>query len=315
VLDRPVHALGGDRFVLRDRAAARTLAGGRVLDPFVPARGRRLPARLAQLRALETGDLPALLAAAQDGIDLGQRAIAANLPATAAAQSWAAAGLVKIADGDRTLGIAPAAWNAARESVLATLDGWHHAHPDAIGATAAQLRQARPASIGRRSFAAALEALVGAGAIARDGQLLRRPERQAALAGPELAVWQRIAPLIAGRPPPVREIAQTAGLDPAAVERLLNRAARVGLATRVAANRFFPRAAIAALAATAEALAAEAPDGLFDAARFRDRSALGRNLTIEVLEFFDKAGFTRRIGQGRRIVKPAAELFGPPAAA
>jgi selenocysteine-specific elongation factor len=118
--------------------------------------------------------------------------------------------------------------------------------------------------------------------------------------------------LIAGRPPPVREVAQAAGLDPAAVERLLNRAARVGLATRVAPNRFFPRAAIAALAATAEALAAEAPDGLFDAARFRDRSALGRNLTIEVLEYFDKAGFTRRIGQGRRIVKPAAELFGAP---
>jgi selenocysteine-specific elongation factor len=312
VLDRPVHALGGDRFVLRDRGAARTLAGGRVLDPFVPARGRRLPARLAQLRALEADDLAALLAATPDGIDLGQRAIAANLPAAEAERRWAAADLVKIVDGDRVLAVEPGAWTAAREAVLAALDAFHHAHADAIGPTAAQLRQARPAAIGRRSFGAALEALVGAGAIARDGQQLRRPERQAALAGPELAVWQRIAPLIAGRPPPVREVAQAAGLDPAAVERLLNRAARVGLATRVAPNRFFPRPAIALLAAIAEALAAEAPDGMFDAARFRDRSALGRNLTIEVLEFFDKAGFTRRIGQGRRIVKPAAELFGAP---
>jgi selenocysteine-specific elongation factor len=312
VLDRPVHALAGDRFVLRDRAAARTIGGGIVLDPFVPGRGRRLPARLAALHALEADDLAALLAATPDGIDLGQRAIAANLPAAAAERRWAAVGVVKIADGERTLGVAPAAWTAAREAVLAALDGWHRAHPDAIGATAAQLRQARPPAIGRRSFGAALEALVGAGAIARDGQLLRQPERQAALAGPELAAWQRIAPLIAGRPPPVREIAQAAGLEPAAVERLLNRAARVGLATRVAPNRFFPRAAIAALAATAEALAAEAPDGTFDAARFRDRSALGRNLTIEVLEFFDKAGFTRRVGQGRRIIKPAAELFGAP---
>jgi selenocysteine-specific elongation factor len=112
----------------------------------------------------------------------------------------------------------------------------------------------------------------------------------------------------------VREVAQAAGLDPGALERLLNRAARVGLATRVAPNRFFPRAAIASLAATAEALAAEAADGTFDAARFRDRSALGRNLTIEVLEFFDKAGFTRRVGDARRIVKPAAEVFGPPPA-
>jgi selenocysteine-specific elongation factor len=81
----------------------------------------------------------------------------------------------------------------------------------------------------------------------------------------------------------------------------------------VAPNRFFTRAAIASLAVLAEALAAEAQDGLFDPARFRDRSALGRNLTIEVLEFFDKAGFTRRDGQGRRVIKPALEIFGPAA--
>jgi selenocysteine-specific elongation factor len=313
VLDRPAHALAGDRFVLRDHAATRTLAGGRVLDPFVPGRGRRAPARLDQLRALEVGDVEALLAATPDGIDLERRAVAANWPGAEADRRWGAAGLVKIQDGERTLGVRPAAWQAARAAVLVALDDWHRAYPEAIGPTAAQLRQARPAALGRRTFGAALDALVGESAIARDGQQLRRPDRQAALAGPELAAWQRVLPLIAGRPPPVREIAQAAGLEPAAVERLLNRAARVGLATRIAPNRFFPRGAIAALAATAEALAAEAPDGTFDAARFRDRSALGRNLTIEVLEFFDKAGFTRRVGPGRRIVKPAAELFGPPA--
>ena len=312
VLDRPVHALAGDRFVLRDHAATRTLAGGCVLDPFVPGRGRRAPARLDQLRALEADDVEALLEATPDGIDLERRAVAANWSGAEAERRWSAVGLVKIQDGERTLGVRPVAWQAARAAVLAALDDWHRGHPEAIGPTAAQLRQARPAAIGRRTFGAALDALIGESAIARDGQQLRRPDRQAALAGPELATWQRLLPLIAGRPPPVREVAQAAGLEPAAVERLLNRAARVGLATRVAPNRFFPRGAIAALAATAEALAAEAPDGMFDAAHFRDRSALGRNLTIEVLEFFDKTGFTRRVGLGRRIVKPAAELFGPP---
>ncbi|HUA54898.1 MAG TPA: selenocysteine-specific translation elongation factor [Candidatus Sulfotelmatobacter sp.] len=314
-LDRPVHALTGDRFVLRDRAAARTVAGGRVLDPFVPSRGRRLPARLARLRALEADDaasaLAGVLAAEPDGVDLGRFAIAANLPATDAERLRTDAALITFVDRERTFGVAAAAWHAAREAVLGALDGWHRAHPDAVGATAAELRQARPAAIGRRSFAAALDALIGEGAVARDGQQLRRPERRPALAGAELAAWQRIEPLITGRPPPTREVAQAAGLELAALERLLNRAARVGLATRVAPNRFFPRTAIAQLAATAEALAAEAPNGTFDAARFRDRSALGRNLTIEVLEFFDKAGFTRRVGDARRIVKPAADIFGP----
>src|SRR5262249_34749158 len=41
----PVGAFYGDRVVLRDHGARHTLAGGRVVDPFPPRRGRRLPAR------------------------------------------------------------------------------------------------------------------------------------------------------------------------------------------------------------------------------------------------------------------------------
>ena len=51
-LDRPIGALAGDRLVLRDAGASRTIGGGNVIDPFPPARGRRTPARLAQLAAL-----------------------------------------------------------------------------------------------------------------------------------------------------------------------------------------------------------------------------------------------------------------------
>ncbi len=51
-LEHPVGALCGDRAVLRDHAARRTLAGGRVVDPFARRRGRRQPARLAVLGAL-----------------------------------------------------------------------------------------------------------------------------------------------------------------------------------------------------------------------------------------------------------------------
>src|SRR2546428_749680 len=53
VLDRPIGALHGDRFILRDQSAQQTLAGGIVLDPFAPARKVRTPARLAVLAALD----------------------------------------------------------------------------------------------------------------------------------------------------------------------------------------------------------------------------------------------------------------------
>src|SRR5262249_13231244 len=55
LLDRTVGALHGDRFVVRDQSALRTVGGGRVLDPFPPVRGRRAPARLELLRGWKSG--------------------------------------------------------------------------------------------------------------------------------------------------------------------------------------------------------------------------------------------------------------------
>ena len=46
VLERETLAVRGDRFILRDAGAQRTVAGGRVLDVFPPTRHKRSPARL-----------------------------------------------------------------------------------------------------------------------------------------------------------------------------------------------------------------------------------------------------------------------------
>ncbi|MGW8271058.1 MAG: EF-Tu/IF-2/RF-3 family GTPase, partial [Burkholderiales bacterium] len=51
LLERPVGAVHGDAFILRDQSSRRTLAGGRVIDLFPPLRGRARPERLAALAA------------------------------------------------------------------------------------------------------------------------------------------------------------------------------------------------------------------------------------------------------------------------
>ena len=43
-------------------------------------------------------------------------------------------------------------------------------------------------------------------------------------------------------------------------------------------------------------------NGHFSAAGFRDLSGIGRNLTIEVLEYFDRTQVTRRDGDGGRTI-------------
>ncbi|MDP1680489.1 MAG: selenocysteine-specific translation elongation factor, partial [Burkholderiales bacterium] len=54
VTDKPLCAVHGDRFIVRDQSATRTLGGGVVLDIFPPARNRRKAARIAVLHSLET---------------------------------------------------------------------------------------------------------------------------------------------------------------------------------------------------------------------------------------------------------------------
>ncbi|HEY0274457.1 MAG TPA: selenocysteine-specific translation elongation factor, partial [Paenirhodobacter sp.] len=67
VLDHPIAAAVGDRFILRDTSASRTIGGGRFLDLRPPARKRRTPERLALIEAARIED-PAQALAAQVAI-------------------------------------------------------------------------------------------------------------------------------------------------------------------------------------------------------------------------------------------------------
>ena len=76
VLDTPVFTLPGDRLILRNAQASRTIAGGMVVDPYAPARKRRSAERTAYLDALEqlvaTASPAALIAQAPHGLPLSQ---------------------------------------------------------------------------------------------------------------------------------------------------------------------------------------------------------------------------------------------------
>jgi selenocysteine-specific elongation factor len=122
-----------------------------------------------------------------------------------------------------------------------------------------------------------------------------------------------VRPLLAAaelRPPRVRELAAELGLEPEPLTRFLRRVERFGRVAPVAPNRVFLPETLARLADLAAGLAEDSPEHSFTAALFKDRSGIGRNLTIEVLEYLDQIGVTRRVGDARIIVRRATELFG-----
>jgi selenocysteine-specific elongation factor len=74
----------------------------------------------------------------------------------------------------------------------------------------------------------------------------------------------------------------------------------------VAHDHYFTRRAVGRLAQIVREL--EASDAGAQAAAFRDRIDTGRKLAIHILEFFDRIGFTRRVGDNHRLRQP--DMFG-----
>jgi selenocysteine-specific elongation factor len=313
-LDRPIGALYGDRAVLRDHAARHTLGGGRVVDPLAPRRGRRLPSRLALLEAMTPAN-PATaltqLLAAEGVVDLASFALVRNLAPEQLEALTDDRAFLRIGSARATVAVTAERLTVLGDSIIAALAAWHQAQPDVFGPTRATviglLRAVAPEAV----LDAALAALAASGRIVRQGSLWRLPDHQPRLVAADEKVWERILPLLkAGelRPPRVREIAAALSLEPEAVERLLKRAERLGRVAKVADNRFYLPAILGQLADIARELAEASPEGAFTAQLFKDRSGVGRNMTIHILEYLDRMGATRRIGDAR-IVLAGAELF------
>ncbi|NEX64899.1 selenocysteine-specific translation elongation factor [Noviherbaspirillum galbum] len=308
IIDRPVMLLRGDRFILRDQSARHTIAGGVALDPDGAVRGRAKPARLAHLAAMACDTpreaLERLLDAQPDGVWLDRFVRAWNLTADESAALLGQFSLATFPDAGETRGVTASSWQAMRSRLLSNLREWHDAQPEGIGPGEAMLAD----QLGERTLApawrAALRSLCEEGQIKREGISLRLAEHSPRLSENNAAMLAQVNGVLQAsglRPPAAGEMAKMLGIDLAALTAFLEHASRLGHLVRVARNRFFLPATMDELARVAEKLAGESVGGMFEAAAYRDRSGLGRNVTIEVLEFMDRMRITRYAGGRRRI--------------
>jgi selenocysteine-specific elongation factor len=314
VLDKPIGALFGDRFVLRDQAAQRTIGGGYVIDPFGPIRGRAKPARLLELEVLKTPDasdaLERLMALRNDGLDLMQFECARNIGPEHQAQLRAKPNLKVINSEGRDLAWSKDAWNGSRLRLLEALHQHHSMQPESLGLAQASLLavHAKSSALGR----AALQSLLDEKQIVRDGLVLRAPSHVARVNEKDRIFLERITVVLIAnglRPPIVGELAKSLDMDPKALLDFLQKASQAGRLAAIAANRFYLPATLSALAKIASDLAAQSNDGGFDAAAYRDQSGIGRNSTIQVLEYLDRHGVTR-FAKNRRWMSKAYESKG-----
>ena len=318
VLDAPVFALPGDRVIVRNAQASRTLGGAMVLDPDAPARKRRSPQRQATWQALEhwlaAGDTGPLLAQARFGLPLShlQRLCGQHQPPVPEGLQR-----IPLPQGD-TLLLHPDNWQALQTQLLEALAQFHQQQPDEPGAHNARLQRmvwpgaAHTGSQHQALWQALVAQLSATDQLQAEGAWLRLPSHRVQLTEQETALAEQLLPRIAaGRfdPPWVRDLAQDTGQKEELVRQLLRKLARQGVLFQVVKDLFYAQEHMNALAALITELATQNAQGQVIARDFRDATALGRKRAIQIMECFNRLGLTRRVGDAHTL-RPGAHWQG-----
>lgn len=317
MLERPIAAAVGDRFILRDASAQRTIGGGRFLDLRGPARKRRTAERLEQLDAAAQTEpaeaLRRLLTLPPFHVELSDFVRDRALSAAEGEALAALPGLTGIRAGDLHVLMAQDRWQAFQASLLAELARFHEENPDLQGTGRERLRMLLQPRLPMPVFRAVLEEEARVGRLVLEGAFLRLPGHEVRLGPEDEDLFARIAPLIGGphrfRPPRVRDLVPMVCAEEAQIRRLMKLCTRLGRVDQIAHDHFFLRATTAEMVEIAHDVAARSPDGTITAAAFRNRMDNGRKVAIQILDFLDRHGVTLRRGDLRRINPHRNDLF------
>jgi selenocysteine-specific elongation factor len=301
VFDAPICASPGDAFIARDAQALHTLGGGAVIDPCAPARRRRSPERAALLDSIErllAGEgVEPLLRNAPQGIEMrelvrlcGRAPERISLPAQAR---------VVDAAGQRFVFLEPQ-WLALCERAVGALRTFHAEQPDEPGIDRGRLRRMTLPTLADAAWRAVIDDLVQRQAVQRSGHWLHLPEHRITWDERELELAQKLRSAIAaGRfdPPWVRDLARSVRAPDEEVRAVLRKCVVQGGVYQIVRDLYYDRDCVRTLARMMKGLVDE--HGAVEAAHFRDAIGIGRKRTIQILEFFDRVGYTRRTRNAR----------------
>ena len=293
VLDTPLWLADNDRLVLRDISARTTLAGARVVTLNSPRRGKRKADYLAWIADLARAedDAQALSAHLSRG--------AVDLTAFGWARQLSTSGLNLLLEnpcfiraGNNLLD-APIAARWQRK-LLETLATYHQQHHDEPGPGRERLRRMALPMEDEALVLTLIERMRESGDIQSHHGWLHLPEHKAGFNDEQAQLWQKAAPLFGDEPWWVRDLARETGVDEQVMRGVLRQAAQQGLITAIVKDRYYRNDRIVTFASMIRDL--DQGRGSTSAADFRDQLNVGRKLAIQILEYFDRIGFTRRRG-------------------
>jgi selenocysteine-specific elongation factor len=309
VFDHPICAVTGDRFVVRDPPGRHTLGGGRVINAFVAGDRRRQSEREWFSAALQNGEpsraLADLLACPDHEVDTLHFERSFNLEPEVAREQYQQAGAI-VLDG---VALPAERFESMKRRTLHILTDFHRKQPEAGGMSVRDLRMAVSERASPGIMLALQKVLIAERLIEMAGPAIKLRGHVAAFSETDNVLWQAALPYFeqqGNQPVVIRELAARLRVSEPLLRTSLFRRRASGEVWNIANDRFMLRRQVAALAAVAASVSREAGKKGFTAAEYRDAIGTGRTLAIQVLEFFDDIGVTRRDGN-LRWVRPDYE--------
>lgn len=292
ILDEPLWLVDNDRLILRDISAQRTLACAKVLSLHSPRKGKRQTEFLAWLEALDKANNTSnnlALHLPKGELLIEDFAWAQQLTDAAQVQLFNEFDIVSVAG----VILSKAQADKAKQKLLDTLCEYHQQHNDQMGVGRSRLKRMALPTYHDEMVYHLQSQLRQEGAINQTRGWLHLPTHGLAFTPEQEALWQQIKVYFEQSEPWwVRDLATKIQNDEKETRSLLRKAAQLGLIIPIIADRYYTHESIEKFASII--VKYNETNGSVSAADFRDELSVGRKLAVQILEYFDRTGFTRR---------------------
>jgi len=315
IIDGDIACCAGDRFLLLDDSESVTLGGGIVLDAHAPRKAKASFSRLTYLAAMEMGTVGGTLwTLLIDHLQI------VNL--SRFKQSWnvrndemsrvllepTLAEKIRLFNTDETeFAVATQKWDAAERTLSKDLSRWHKEKPNEIGIVLKELKARLAPGLEPTLLKAVMAAQQKRGVLTISNGLVSASSHQALVFDQAERQWFEIQQAMAKHGiniPVLSNLQRDVACDEISLMRALHAASREGKVIRLTRNRYALQSVLRDLAESVNDLCNKMPQ--FSTKDFKNHVGLGRNLTVEVLEYFDSIRFTKRDGDTRSVIN--AEL-------
>lgn len=315
-MEKPIVAIPGERFIVRNYSPQITIGGGVIIDNQASKQRRkdftRTETFLESLKTTtDTASTVVLLVEKIAAVGLTFADLQSRTGMTASVLRLAIGALIQagaVVDASGRY-VSETVFEELRRSTLAAIETFHKQQPLAKGITRETLRETTFAYVANEIFQAVVASLESAKKIQTTGDTIKIARYQKVLSPEETAVSDKIRTLYTScglEVPKLEEVINqsTAGTNLSVVQarKLVQIFLDSGEIVKVTEEFYFYGEAILELTAKLKKYAESSNDRLVDVSGFKELAGISRKYAIPLLEYFDRVKVTVRAGEKRVIL-------------